>query len=326
MLFTPQTIALSLVDVEDTTYKISTEESLDDLMASIKRIGLLSPPILKKKSRNYTIISGFKRITACVKLGWSTIEARVVNPESSDLQCAKLAISDNSVNRPLNFIEQSISISILSKYYNDKEVIREAQGLGLNINASLLKKLKKVTRLSPEFKKSILTGSIPLTIALELEKMDKPSAMELWQLFELLKPTFSIQKEILTMVKEISRAEDLPAGQLLNDQFFTIIMTNREMSRNQKIQKIRYKLKQMRYPVIARFEENFQSLLQRIDLPDGIKLVPPENFEGSRYSIVINFQNFKEFKSAKEALDNLLHHPDFETILKKEIADNQSLY
>ena len=210
MLFIPQTIALHLVDVKDTTYKISTEESLVDLIASIRHIGLLSPPILKKKSRTYTIISGFKRVRACVNLGWSTIEARVVNSELSDLQCVKLAIADNLVNRPLNFIEQSISIFILSKYYNDEAVIREAQGLGLNINASLLKKLKKIILLSPELKKSILTGTIPLTIALELGKMDKASAMALSQLFELLKPTFSHQKEILAMVKTDEPVKSAP--------------------------------------------------------------------------------------------------------------------
>jgi len=326
MLFSPQTIALSLVDVADTTYKISTSESIEDLLASIKCIGLLSPPILKKKSRTYTIISGFKRISACVNLGWSSIDARVVDHKASDLQCTKLAIADNSVNRSLNFIEQSISISMLSNYYDDKGVIREAKGLGLNMNASLLEKLKKITQLSPELKNPILTGTISLTIALELEKMDKPSAMALSQLFESLKPTFNIQKEILTMVKEISRIEDLAAGQLLSDPYFLDIMENGEIGRNQKIQKIRYYFKKMRYPVITKFEGNFKQLLQQIDLPGEIKFIPPENFEGTRYVLVLSFQNLKEFKFEKDALDKLMRQPEFKKIFEKEIAAQKSLY
>ena len=326
MLFIPQTIALSLVDGADTTFKISTSESIEELMASIKYIGLLSPPIVKKKSRTYTIISGFKRIAACLSLGWSSIEARVVDHKTSDLQCAKLAIADNLVNRPLNFIEQSISISMLSNYYDDKAMIREANGLGLNMNASLLEKLKKTALLSPELKKIILAGTISLTIALELEKMDKPSVMALSQLFESLNPTFNIQKEILTMVKEISRNKDLPAGQLLNDRYFSSIIDNGEISRSQKIQKIRYHLKKMRYPVITQFEENFKHLMQRIDLPNEIKLSPPDNFEGTMYCIVFNFQNLKEFEFGKEALDKLMRHPEFIKIFEKEIADHKSLH
>ncbi len=326
MLFSPQTIALSIVDVADTTYKISTSESIEELLASINCIGLLSPPILKKNPRTYTIISGFKRIAACINLGWTTIEARVVDYKASDLQCARIAIADNSANRSLNFIEQSISLSMLLNYYDDKEVIREAKGLGLNINASLLEKLKKTAQLSSEIKKTILRGTISLTIALELGKMDKPSAMALSQLFESLNPTFNIQKEMLTMVKEIARIKDLSISQLLNDKYFLSIMENGEISRNQKVQKIRYYFKKMRNPVITQFEENFDCLMQRIDLPDEIKLIPPDNFEGTKYSIVFNFQNPKEFEFKKEALDKLMLHPEFIKIFEKEIADYKSLH
>lgn len=322
MMFTSETVALNLVDIKDATYQISTDDSIDSLIDSIKHLGLLSPPILKNNNGAYTIISGFKRISAVRCLEWPSIEARVVNSDISDLQCVKLSIADNLVNRQLNFIEQAKSISMLSKYFNDIDLIKEAQIVGLNVNSSLLGKLKELMLLSSELQRELLSGTLSLTIALELGKMDKLSSSALIHIYKSLKPTFNIQKEILTTSKEIALVENVSVNQLLCDHFFSSTINNGEFSRNQKIQKIRYKLKQMRFPVISRFEENYNKLLNQLNLPDNIKLIPPENFEGDAYSIVFGFKNIKEFKFAKKILDRLDHNSKFEIILKKEIADH----
>lgn len=326
MMFISETVALKRVNIKDATYQISTDDSIDSehesLMGSIKHLGLLTPPILKSDNGVYTVISGFKRISAARCLGWANIEARVVNSDISDLQCVKLSIADNLVNRQLNFIEQARAISMLSKYFNEKALIKEAQIVGLNVNSSLLRKLKDVMLLSSGLQRELLSGTISLTIALALGKMDKPAASALIHLYKSLRPTFNIQKEILTTSKEIALAGNVSVSQLLGDHFFSSTISNSEISRSQKIQKIRYKLKQMRFPVISRFEENYNKLLNQLNLPENIKLIPPENFEGDTYSIVFGFKNINEFKIGKKILDHLDHNSNFEIILKKEIADN----
>ncbi|MBU4184595.1 MAG: hypothetical protein KKC23_00020, partial [Proteobacteria bacterium] len=46
---------MSLIDPEDQTYRITTETGIDDILDSIKNVGLINPPILIKKKSKYTI-------------------------------------------------------------------------------------------------------------------------------------------------------------------------------------------------------------------------------------------------------------------------------
>jgi len=60
MQFFSETIELGHVDSNDTTYQISTQKSVEDLIASIGQAGLLSLPLLRSvQAGRYIVISGF---------------------------------------------------------------------------------------------------------------------------------------------------------------------------------------------------------------------------------------------------------------------------
>ena len=49
---------LASIDLEDNTFRITTDTRTEDLILSIKGVGLLNPPIVKKKTSGFQIISG----------------------------------------------------------------------------------------------------------------------------------------------------------------------------------------------------------------------------------------------------------------------------
>ena len=88
MNFTSQIllVPLSAIDHEDRAYSLTLwEESPDEnLLTSIKRFGILHPPILHKNGNNsYRIITGNKRITAARHLAQEdSVLCRVI-PENT---------------------------------------------------------------------------------------------------------------------------------------------------------------------------------------------------------------------------------------------------
>ena len=78
MIHRDQEVPLALVDQADRSFQITTQTSIDDLKASIPDIGLLNPPVLKEHAQGYIVISGFRRIAACLALEWPSIRARIV--------------------------------------------------------------------------------------------------------------------------------------------------------------------------------------------------------------------------------------------------------
>jgi ParB family chromosome partitioning protein len=234
-----------------------------------------------------------------------------------------VAIADNAANRQLNRIEQSIALSGLSGYYqDDTELSRIAAKLGMRVAPSLVPKLKRLCRFPEPLQQGVLSGTISLTVALELGSLEEPSAVALAQLFELLKPTLNHQKEILTLAREISLIRDVSVPCLLNEGFVGEIIHHPDLSRNQKIRALLDALKRRRYPVIAGFEDKFQDLIGSLELPGKIKVIPPKNFEGGMYAILLNFQTLSEIKAQVDFLDRLIQRPEFGAILMKEIADH----
>ncbi|MBC2716275.1 MAG: ParB N-terminal domain-containing protein [Desulfobacteraceae bacterium] len=325
MHFVSDTVKINHIDSTDTTFKITNEISTDDLIKSINHVGLISPPILKLKANNrYIVVSGFRRIAACHFLGWGHIDARIVSVDESDLNCFKLSIADNAQNRQLNVIEQAVSISKLSIFFSNDDVAlsQESKKLGLNVNTGLIKKLKEINTVHAELKKKIATGVIPLTIGLELGELEHGTAIVFSQIIEELNPTLNHQKEIIRLSKEISRLNNVPMSDIINDCIIADTINDPELDRNQKIKKIRRKLKQIRYPEIVRFETKYFALMQRIKLPESIHLIPPVNFEGNTYSINLVFQNLAQFKDINKILNKMQNHPDFAKIIEKELEDN----
>ncbi len=322
MRFSLATIPLKSIDLNDRTYKISTDRTPDELCDSIENVGLLTPFLLKHRSDRYSVISGFRRVAACLQLGWTEAPAQIADPQVNDLECLQAAIADHALHRPLNPIEQSVALSKLSAYYtNDIELSRISKKLGMPVASALIPKFKQLNRFPISVQEGVLSGAFSLTIALELGSLDEPSAEALSRLFNALMPSLSHQKQILTLVREISSITGLSIPSLLQESFVVNILCRSELSRSQRIDALLDALRRARYPKITAFEDQFCRLVGSLELGGGIQILPPKDFEGNRFSILLRFQTLPEIEAHLKRLEGAVKRPEFKAILKKDRAD-----
>jgi ParB family transcriptional regulator, chromosome partitioning protein len=309
---------LSLIDSKDDSFRITTQISVDHLMDSIHHVGMLNLPLLIKKETGYKIVCGFRRIEACRRLNWADMEARILESETKQLDCVRYAITDNSLQRPLNLIEQSRSIHLVYPFFNDVSVLgKELSAMGLPNNPSIVEKIKKLCYLSESIQNGILSSTISLSMALELGRLNQDAGEGFAKLFEILKLSLNKQKEILTLVKEISFREDIPIMNVIKNDRVQKILTNQDLDRNQKIRKIRIYLKQRRFPVITAAENKFENQLKKLNLVSGTKLIPPDNFEGTTYILKLFFKNLTQLKDHQGNIDALIKNPTLKKILDR---------
>jgi ParB family chromosome partitioning protein len=81
------------------------EESLDDLVASIKSAGFLQPIVVRRFGEVYQIVAGERRWKAACKLGLSTIPAIVRNV--SDEEMLEMALLENIQREDLDPVEKA---------------------------------------------------------------------------------------------------------------------------------------------------------------------------------------------------------------------------
>ncbi|MBW2180932.1 MAG: ParB N-terminal domain-containing protein [Deltaproteobacteria bacterium] len=310
-------INMASIDLEDHTFRITTDTSIKDLILSIKSVGLLNAPILINKTSGFQIISGFRRISACLSLGMTEIPARIVDPDSKKLECVKFAITENSLQRTLNLIEQSRSLYMLSGFYKDKEHLAKAASvLGLPDNPSIINKIKKICKLSRDIQNGVLLNTISLSMALELEMLEKDEGSAFAVLYEKLKLSLNKQREILTHIKEIAIIDNISIINLLTKSHLREITDDKELDRSQKINKIRLYLKQRRFPEITRAEKELEIKIKNLKLGRDMKLIPPKDFEGRGYRLNLYFESLEKLKNHKLKLDKIIQNPSLEGILE----------
>ena len=137
------------IDIADGTYRITTDQSIAPLSASIGALGLLNPPfVVPTRERKYTIVSGFKRVAACRRLGWGRIRVRLLKPDLPLERLAEIAVGDNALQRPLNDVEKSRALNLISAHTPDRSSVEQmCRRLGLPHHSSLRNKIMQICRM-----------------------------------------------------------------------------------------------------------------------------------------------------------------------------------
>ena len=304
-----ETVRLSDIG-SDERFRITTRTDNDLLCESVRYAGLISPPILLQTISGFAIVCGFRRISVCRSLEMTDIPARVLPIGTSDSECVKLAITDNALQRSLNLIEISRSLNLLSSFSdNEKELSRAALSLGLPANPSLIRKIKPLCLLPVSVQEGILSECIALPIAQELQGLTNQEAIAIADMFRELNPSLNKQREILMLTKEIALRENISlstlTGQLEN------MINDPDADKNQKIQKIRLYLKQRRYPALSRAETDFEHIMKKLQLGNGLDLIAPKYFEGREYTVALRFKTLEELRQNASMLDRMMLDPGF---------------
>lgn len=148
------------------------EEALDELTASIRELGVISPVTLRKNDDGtYLIIAGERRYRASRRAGLKTIPAYVRT--AADEQVMEMALIENIQREDLNAIEIALTFQRLMEEYNlTQERMSERVGKKRATIANYLRLL----RLPAEVQMGIKDKKIDMGHARALLGLDDPAA------------------------------------------------------------------------------------------------------------------------------------------------------
>lgn len=311
-------IPLAEILVDDDAFRVSTDidKNNDLLKASIAEAGLLSPPILRKKPEGYQVVAGFRRLACLKMLGENDVAARLLPPDTDDLACLKLAILDNTGQRPLNPGEQARAISRLALFFDTSRALCEAAaGLSLPANPAVIERLQLAAAL-PEKVFGYFTGEvILLSIAVDLARMEADTAIRLADLFAALKLGVNKQREVLTLLEEIAAREDKTLSQVLAEEGLRQIVDDDQADRGRRAADLRVYLRQRRFPAITQKQDWFAQQVRSLKLGKRLSLLPPANFEGADFTLQMTFRDLAELQDHARRLAEVIESPAMKEIL-----------
>lgn len=317
-------VDLNTVDMDDDLYRISSTESVAALADSIGSIGLVNLPILEEKAPNlFRIVCGFKRLLACRVIGMETVRCRVISSACSPMTCLTLAIADNTMGpKPPGILDQARAVDKIRSFCDNGEDLSLIAGrLGLHVDHSLVEKYVRLCSLPAYLQQLVEDDVVSMAIAIELGALEDRDAMALSGLFDALRPTASQQKELLSALKAISVLHDTDMAAILELPELSGIMENDAFDRKQKIQNVRQAIRKRRYPVITRFESHFRQQVLRLNLPRGMALMAPRDFESPLYTLTIDFRDSIELRQHAETIESLCGSSALKSLFRRDIEN-----
>ncbi len=315
--FKQDIIYFARIDLTNTSFRITTESKADDLVGSIKQVGLINPPILIPQAQGFIVVSGFRRIAAASCLGWEKIPVRLLPESISERRCAELAVMDNAFQRSLNLIEISRCLVLLSKNLQPSEsMIKEARKLGLPANKDYCKKVQPLSLLPWPIQEALLSNAIALPTALTLADLVPQDAIRMANFLKYLQCSLNRQREIITLLSEIGLSENISINEILEAPAVQSVIENSDVDKNQKTRIITGYLKRRRYPAISAAEAYFEKQVAKLKLGNRIRLSPPKYFEGTTFGLTLHFDTLDELKMQCRKLNKAIEDPVLTEILE----------
>jgi ParB/RepB/Spo0J family partition protein len=104
------TVAIELIDVPE-SQKIRLADvglNLEDLLATIPRLGLLNPIVVKRSGERFELVNGGRRLEACKRLGHQMIRATLADYDEPTTRAAVLL--ENVARSNLTAVEEAAAL------------------------------------------------------------------------------------------------------------------------------------------------------------------------------------------------------------------------
>ncbi|PIU31819.1 MAG: hypothetical protein COT06_06095 [Syntrophobacteraceae bacterium CG07_land_8_20_14_0_80_61_8] len=293
-----ETVAIERINPDDTTFAMRCAGPAADLYASLDANGILTPlTVHHGPTGRFTLVDGHRRCAWARAGGYSTIPCLVYPAATEAALLWRLRLEAKLFGPELNPAEKAQVLARYAALVDPAELHRRVlPRLGIHTGAGSLEKWQRLAAAEDDFLNLLADGLIAERAALEL--VDWPTAARLRMLGMLreLRPSASIQVEILETVWEIARRERLEPLAVLEQAPVKRVLAAADHNHRQKTQALRDLLFQLRFPRLSARTARVQELLAAAGLPPTLRVRPPRSFEGGTWSLELVFSRVRELQ------------------------------
>ena len=263
-----------LLPFEQHPFQVREDESLKELMESIRCYGVLSPLLARPKGNGYELVSGHRRRLAAQKLGLETVPVLV--REMSNDEAVILMVDSNLQREHLLPSEKAFAYKMKLEAIrrsagrprkgNPRQVVGNLEsadvvGEAAGESGRTIQRYIRLTKLVPPLLKLVDEGRIAFSPAVELSYLTKEEQAELWDLIEQEDATPSLSQAI--RMKQLSRM-----AKLTPEAMYAIISEEKPNQKEQiriKTESLKkyfpnhYSAQQMEKAILKLLEERYRS-------------------------------------------------------------------
>ncbi|RPJ62055.1 MAG: ParB/RepB/Spo0J family partition protein [Acidobacteria bacterium] len=295
------------IDFSDQTFAIAPDWfPVDALIVAIRRVGLLCPPHLQCVGpARYRVIRGFRRLRAASSLGVKRFNCLVRSGDPVELFVE--ALFENASSRPLHLLEKANAVWRLTQVFRiaQPKVIGEfLPVLGVKPNRFEMNRLLDLAQLSRPLQEAIVHESLQAEIALSAARWDTEEQSAFLQVIQALRPGFSRQKELFTLLDELRGRERNSVVQLLSAEA------------PENLETLLHRLRSCRFPKFSEYEKLYEQKKAGLRLPPEIQFHVPPFFEGEKIQVGFAIRTPAELRAFAARLQEIADKPELAEIFE----------
>ena len=129
-----------------------------------------------------------------------------------------------------------------------------------------------------------------------------------------MKPGENHFKDLLDWLEEIALRDGSAIARILNREEFSRVATDPRLGRNDKLKRIKDELRRLRFPRLARIEEEIQRRVREMKLKPPLRLTVPAGLEGGAVTIEMKATSYDELKRLSAELARVVEQQDMKEI------------
>ena len=292
-------LRLESLDLETGPYCTSAGDAPDVLVGSIRRVGLLNPPLVHGNGRGgWDVVTGFRRLRALRALGRASCSGRDLSGTSrSGLERLLLGLHDNLATRTLNELEKAMALSRLSGFV-DRDALRNDYMplLGLPRRDDLLASYLALAQAEPPVRAAVAGGGLGMRAFRALQPWRVEDRAEALHCIQSLNINMNKQIQFVDILFDLMMMEECSAQDLLGSPPFRTVLEQAGANPPQAAARLLELLRRRRSPAVSAAERAFQGRVEGLGLSRNVRVVPPPGFEGPVFRLEIAFRSGRELR------------------------------
>lgn len=283
---------------------------------SVKRIGLIHPPLVCRREDKSVIVCGWKRIEACLILKIKEIPV-VYSEEKSDLKLFQTALFENIAFRNLDYLGIAEAVLRLIRFgRTEDDVIKTIfPMLGVPTTYEYLDLYLNIARCSHDVKREVFQAGFSIDAARLLMRFEEDDRMVLARIVSPLGR--NKQKQILEDILDIAHRDGKDVQHILKEKEAAEVLQSSTLSSSQKAEHLRKYLGKKRYPALTEKEAKFRSRVKSLKWPADVTIQPEPYFEEKDLHVSFSFKNRKEFLHIVKNLEKISQDDNFDSLIDK---------
>lgn len=247
------------------------------------------------------------------------VPAFVLPEPTPEIECIRIAVSDNAGRRELNPIEISRALHLIARVFPSPSQIAEtAAASGLKVHRDRVGQMMLLSQYPEVLQQALLSGDLSMASVKRLGCLPHDESTWIGQWMMNLKPSVSLQRELLQSAEDIAGRERCRMIDVFRDATVQSVMAEDIPDRNVRCERVRKAIRRRRYPHLTSYETAYAAAVSELPLGQCISLLPPRDFEGTRYTCRFKFSTTDEFAHAVRRLSRVAAHPALPQILKRD--------